>query len=301
MLNKLVGVPWDPTGVVRARADGGHHEAEHVIPGQIASEDGLLVTREQTPRSVYTTSDLIRRFGPTAGCPKCRSVARAIRLCRTHVLAGNASKDCRVVPTVWCHQRAMMSVPLPWSNVSRQMISRMNDPGEIHIPAAHSDQVVAASGQKRSSPEEPCKMDTDDTGGERDVLVAHVWLSLSRWSCSRTGRTRKNDATRDDLFADPELIIREEDWVNHKMDEGNFDHKWSCESSTKMRVYEIVKKEEFKRDPKAVKIGTMWLVTNKSKKIKSMIKARLVVKEFADDTKKGELFQERQGFLRCGT
>ena len=26
MLNKLVGVPWDPTGVVRARADGGHHD-----------------------------------------------------------------------------------------------------------------------------------------------------------------------------------------------------------------------------------------------------------------------------------
>ena len=29
MLNKLVGVPWDPTGVVRARADGGHHDGEH--------------------------------------------------------------------------------------------------------------------------------------------------------------------------------------------------------------------------------------------------------------------------------
>ena len=26
MMNKLVGVPWDPTGVVRARADGVHHD-----------------------------------------------------------------------------------------------------------------------------------------------------------------------------------------------------------------------------------------------------------------------------------
>ena len=32
-------VPWDPTGVVRARAEGGHHEDEHVIPSQISSED----------------------------------------------------------------------------------------------------------------------------------------------------------------------------------------------------------------------------------------------------------------------
>ena len=33
MLNKLVGVPWDPVGVIGARGDGGHHDGEHVIPG----------------------------------------------------------------------------------------------------------------------------------------------------------------------------------------------------------------------------------------------------------------------------
>ena len=38
-----------------------------------------------------------------------------------------------------------------------------NDLGEIPIPAAHSGQVVAASGQRRSSPEESCVMDTEDT------------------------------------------------------------------------------------------------------------------------------------------
>ena len=58
----------------------------------------------------------------------------------------------------------------------------------------------------------------------------------------------------------------------------------------KRKIYEIVsKKEEFKRDPEAIKIGTKWVVTNKSTKTKPMIKARLVGKEFADDTKKGEL------------
>ena len=91
MLNKLVGAPWDPAGVVRARADGGDHDGEHVIPGQIASEDGLPVTREQTPRSMYITSDLIWQYGRAAGCPKCRSVARgdAINLTPPH------SRACR--------------------------------------------------------------------------------------------------------------------------------------------------------------------------------------------------------------
>ena len=40
----------------------------------------------------------------------------------------------------------------------------------------------------------------------------------------------------------------------------------------------------FKRDPKAIKIGTKWVVTNCG------TEARLVEKEFADTTKKGELF-----------
>ena len=54
MLDKLVGAPWEPTGVVRAGADG-----EHAILGQVSSKDGLPVTREQTPRSMYIISALI--------------------------------------------------------------------------------------------------------------------------------------------------------------------------------------------------------------------------------------------------
>ena len=83
MLNKLVGVPWDPTGVVRARADGGHDDGGYVTSGQISSEDGSPETRERTPRSMYITSDLIQQYGPTAGCPKCRSVARRDSISQT--------------------------------------------------------------------------------------------------------------------------------------------------------------------------------------------------------------------------
>ena len=118
----------------------------------------------------------------------------------------------------------------------------------------------------------------------------------------RTSEEEESYATHDDLFVDPELIIREEDWVNHKMDEGNFDPKLVAAAKQeelrkfeKLKVYGIVKEEEFKRDTKAIKIGTKWMVTNKGTNTKPMIKARLVGKEFADDTKKGELFARTPG------
>ena len=93
-------MPWDPTGVVRARVDGGHQDAEHVIPSQTSREDELPVTREQTPRSMCITSDLIQQCGPTASCPTCCSVARGdsnnqtlphSRACQEHIegLVGN--------------------------------------------------------------------------------------------------------------------------------------------------------------------------------------------------------------------
>ena len=58
--------------------------------------------------------------------------------------------------------------------------SRANDteeaPGEIPIPAAHSAQVAAVPGQKRSSPEESCEMGTDGAGGERAARRARLAL-----------------------------------------------------------------------------------------------------------------------------
>ena len=83
-----------------------------------------------------------------------------------------------------------------------------NDPGEIPLSAAHSDQVVAASGQKRSCPEESCEMDTDDTGGERAArraclpLVEQMVLQLHR-----TPEEEESNATHDNPLVHPELII----------------------------------------------------------------------------------------------
>ena len=53
------------------------------------------------------------------------------------------------------------------------------------------------------------------------------------------------------LTMDPELIIREEEWVIHKMGEGNFDPKKGAAGVAKVReagFHEIAKEEEFKRD-----------------------------------------------------
>ena len=37
----------------------------------------------------------------------------------------------------------------------------------------------------------------------------------------------------------------------------------------KLKVFEIVSEEEFQSDPQAIKIGTTWVVTNKSTKEKN--------------------------------
>ena len=97
-----------------------------------------------------------------------------------------------------------------------------HDPGEVPVPAAHSDQVVTVSDQKRSGTEESCEMDTDDTGARaarraRLALVEQMVLQLHRML-----EEEERYATHDDQYVDPELIIREEDSVNHKMDEENF-------------------------------------------------------------------------------
>ena len=63
----------------------------------------------------------------------------------------------------------------------------------------------------------------------------------------------------------------------------------------KLKVYEIIKEEEFKRDPQAIKIGTKLVVTNNGTKTKPMTMGALVGKEYADDTKRVELFAGTPG------
>ena len=98
-------------------------------------------------------------------------------------------------------------------------------------------------------------MDSEGTGGEgaarraRLALLEQVVLQLRR-----TPEEEESNVTHDDPLVDPELIIREEDCVNHKMDEGNSDPKHvalakqeELRKFEKLKVYEIVKEEAEER------------------------------------------------------
>ena len=61
--------------------------------------------------------------------------------------------------------------------------------------------------------------------------------------------------------------------MNHKMVEGNLDPKLVAVAKQeefrkfeKLKVYEIAGEEDFKRDPKEIKIGTKWVVTKERHK-----------------------------------
>ena len=202
------------------------------------------------------------------------------------------------------------------SGTSSSMVPpKCDEPGsdECDAPIAKRSRAkdtehVPTPGQKRSSPEESCEMGTDDAGGERAArrarlaLVEQMVLQLHR-----TPEEEEGHVSHDNPLVDPVLVILEEDWVNHKVDEENFDPKLVAVAKQcgiakreKLKVYEIVsEKEEFERDPEAIKIGTKRIVKNKGTKTKPMIKAPLVGKESADDTKKEKLAVCRHARASC--
>ena len=58
------------------------------------------------------------------------------------------------------------------------------------------------------------------------LLVARVWLVEQMvLQLHRTPEEEECHVSHDNPLVDPELVIWEEDWVNHKMDEENFDPK----------------------------------------------------------------------------
>ena len=249
MLNKLVGVPWDPTGVVRARADGGHHDGGYVISGQMSSEVGSPVTGEQTPRSMYITSDLIRQCGPTAGCPKCRSVAPGgsinhtlphSRACpeSTEGLVGNdpLSRDrlsrAEERRAAWPNTLRNSLVHGPVESLTQHQVltalmhktcrTRRRGCSNIMVPPKSDEpdsdecagQMIPKMIQVKllSQQRTPIKSSqhlvkggqaqknlvrwTPTTQELSVLLVARVWLLLSRWFCCCTGRQRKRRVMR---------------------------------------------------------------------------------------------------------
>ena len=136
-------------------------------------------------------------------------------------------------------------------------------------------------------------MGTDDAGGERAARRARLALVEQMVLCVGHQRKRRvmcHMITRllIQCLSFLKKIGRTTKWVrktsipNLSLPQ-NIRQLRKCE---KLKVYEIVIEKEFQRDPEAIKIGTKWVVTHQGTKTKPMIKAPLVGKEFADDTKK---------------
>ena len=150
-----------------------------------------------------------------------------------------------------------------------------NDSSEIPIPATHSDQVLAASGQKSSSTEESCKIDTEDTGG-------------------RTHESESN-ATHDASTFNPDA-----DGWTIKWRRKTLIPNWFCDKTG--GVAEVWEAEGL-QDRQGGGVET-WPQSNQSwnqvgcdeqRHNQTNDQSPLVGKEFADDTKKEELFAATPG------
>ena len=324
MLDKLVGVPWDPTRVVRARVSGGTDEGEHVIPAREVGEDGMPVTRELIPRSMYITGDMVKQYGPTPGCPKCRAVARAhssqhsmshTQTCRVRIeemvkhdpstrdrlsraeerktryfaehlektfgpreIAGGVAtsgSSSGVAPTPAMEtddSTEVKNTSISSSSVPTAKRARSDVAGEIPIPVAEPVQVHVTAGEKRAVEEDSLDTEMEDAGNERAARSARLAL-VERVVLQLTSEMDLDEETHDDPSVNPELIMQEEDWVNHGKDEELFDPKMvalakqeELQKFEKLKVYEVVKEEEFRNDPGRSKSAPSGLSRTKGPK-----------------------------------
>ena len=95
--------------------------------------------------------------------------------------------------------------------------------------------------------------------------------------------------------------------MNHDKNGGNIDPTGVALANQKgmqqfgnLQIYEVLREEEFKPDPKAINIGIKSVDMNKGTRSVPMIKARFLGREFEDDTKKRELFAGKPRICFCG-
>ena len=66
-LSATKGSPWDPSGVLR--------DVLLDVPRPILSRDELPVEERPVPRNMKKSQDILRKFGYTPGCAKCRKLS----------------------------------------------------------------------------------------------------------------------------------------------------------------------------------------------------------------------------------
>ena len=89
-----------------------------------------------------------------------------------------------------------------------------------------------------------------------------------------TSEMNLNEEAHDDPIVNLELIMQEEDWVNHGKDEEFVDPEMvalakqeEVHEFEKLKVCDLLKEEECRNDPRTIKIGTKWAITNKGPKL----------------------------------
>ena len=68
-LNKIVGAPWAPTGVMKGNE-------EVVCPARLRPEEPVEIDEPFVPRNMKITKAIINKFGYPRRCPRCRALTQ---------------------------------------------------------------------------------------------------------------------------------------------------------------------------------------------------------------------------------
>ena len=70
-LDKIVGAPWAPTGVMKGKE-------EVVCPARLRPEDPVEIFEPFIPRNMRISKAIINRFGYSRWCPRCRALTQGV-------------------------------------------------------------------------------------------------------------------------------------------------------------------------------------------------------------------------------
>ena len=119
--------------------------------------------------------------------------------------------------------QVLTSVMLPWRNVLGQMIPKMFQVRFLSQQRTllKSRQHLVKRGQAQKNLVKWALTSQRAARRARLALVEQMVVQLHR-----TPEEEESHVSHDNPLVDPELVIREEDWVNHQMAEENFDPKF---------------------------------------------------------------------------
>ena len=328
LLNKIVGAPWAPTGVMKGNQ-------EVVCPARLRPEDPVEIYEPFVPQNMKITKAIISKFGYSRRCPRCRALTQGeasttlahSRECRerieqqirsdselktrleaaeerkTRYLAGEVERFAQAtghhsspVGSEEIGTKRRRTVDQADTHVEPDINADelMEDVGELPVPTSSSSSSSSSSETQSASPS------TLPHGQTRS-------LPDDAEQDSRETSRRRLNAVISDLhsvthqFGEEGLKTQwydDQHWIEEFCEAGPDEMPYTMVAKAKqeemerfarMKVYEVVQKHEVDHENSVV-IGSRWVITNKGTPEKPVAKARLVAQEFADNTLRDELF-----------